>query len=55
MNTTYNERSHDGTNQVIPDWYRRFFNSMVGFDVADSLILPHDDHTADKGCVAISN
>jgi hypothetical protein len=55
MNTTYNERDHDGTNQVIPDWYRRFFNCMVGFDVADSLILSTDDRTADKSRVDISN
>jgi hypothetical protein len=54
-NTTYNERDRDGTNQVIPDWYRRFFNCVVGFDIADSLILPTDDHTIDESRVALPN
>lgn len=39
-NTTYNERDHDGTNQVNPDWYSRFIDFVVGYHIADSILLP---------------
>lgn len=55
MNTTYNERSHDGTNQVIPDWYRRFFNWVACYNVIDPAVLPTDTSTADKSRVHLPN
>ena len=53
--TNYKERHPDEKSQTCPDWYRRFFNRVVGYNVADSLILPIHASSPDESRVDLSN